>query len=262
MKPNFLINAIILFFGLVFVFLLFSGCIAPKQDADFGLNVDLNSNDSFSSDTGLIAHYKFDEPLFEKTSADSSGNGLNAFCTDVPCPVFQSGKSFDKSSAFLFDGSTQYFSVPYNSLLDLKENFAVSVWVKTNADTSNQQFQGIVSKGDGNARNYSIFLHYKEIEVQWRVGLWQTLITSGANIEPNIWYHIVYVRKPDFEAIYLNGAMIKTGNSQPAMPINKLPLYIGGMPEWPEESFSGLIDEVRIYNRALTEAEIQNLAKK
>ena len=81
---------------------------------------------------------------------------------------------------------------------------------------------------------------------------------ANSYVQPNfgVWYHIVGTYNRQHVKIYVNGKLkglsVRTG----AMPSNGNNTVVGF---WNNEYFSGLIDEVRIYNRALSAEEIKNL---
>jgi hypothetical protein len=70
------------------------------------------------------------------------------------------------------------------------------------------------------------------------------------------WSHLAATYDGTNLRFYVNGALITTKATTGAMPNTANPLRIGGNAVW-GEYFSGLIDEVRVYNRALTEAELK-----
>ena len=94
------------------------------------------------------------------------------------------------------------------------------------------------------------------------------LTTSNGSAHDNVlgtkvlvkdtWYHVVAVWSPVYKAIYINGIVDKDGSpSNSEIKINNLNANIGGRGN--NYQFNGLIDEVRIYNEALTSAQIQKL---
>lgn len=79
----------------------------------------------------------------------------------------------------------------------------------------------------------------------------------GASALPlNTWSHLAVTYNASALRLYVNGAQVASRNQTGAMPTTAGPLRIGGNSVW-GEYFSGLIDEVRVYNNALTQAEIQ-----
>jgi hypothetical protein len=83
-------------------------------------------------------------------------------------------------------------------------------------------------------------------------------ITSTTVYEVRKWQHAVGVYSQGNVKIYLNGQLDATG-SLGSTPINSLDVYIGGAHGWAGAFFYGKIDDVRIYNRALSASEVQAL---
>ena len=82
-------------------------------------------------------------------------------------------------------------------------------------------------------------------------------IDSDNVISAGKWYHVVGVLKPNYDMeLYVNGVLqAYTKNAGSINPLDGTPMWIG------KENFylDGVVDDVRIYNRALSATEIQNL---
>ena len=72
----------------------------------------------------------------------------------------------------------------------------------------------------------------------------------------NTWTHLAVTFGAGTLRLYVNGVQVGTQVVSGSLVTSANPLTIGGNGVW-SEWFAGLIDEVRIYNRALTQAEIQ-----
>jgi hypothetical protein len=83
---------------------------------------------------------------------------------------------------------------------------------------------------------------------------------EGANevVVTNAWTHLAVTYDRAQLRIYVNGDLVDSLAATHNMVISNRPLRIGGNAIWGGEYFPGLIDEVRIYNRALSEAEIES----
>ena len=77
-----------------------------------------------------------------------------------------------------------------------------------------------------------------------------------AKLPLNTWTHLAGTYNGTVLRFYVNGVQVSTRNISGAMPTPSNALRIGGNSIW-GEYFVGIIDEVRVYNRALTQAEIQ-----
>ena len=85
--------------------------------------------------------------------------------------------------------------------------------------------------------------------------------TSPAVLGVNEWHHISATFSVQVLKLYVDGVLMAsyTGTSAGPIKTSTLPLFLGGNPLW-GEFFAGVLDDVKIYNRALTQAEISTMA--
>jgi hypothetical protein len=88
------------------------------------------------------------------------------------------------------------------------------------------------------------------------VGSTDTSVIAPTSLAVNQWSHVAVTFGGGTFKIYVNGTQAATLNKTGTMATSTNPLRIGGNTIW-SEYFAGLIDEVRIYNRVLSAAEIQ-----
>jgi hypothetical protein len=79
---------------------------------------------------------------------------------------------------------------------------------------------------------------------------------ASAPIPTGAWTHLAATYDGATVRLYVNGTQVRALSASGAMTVSTGPLKIGGNAIW-SEWFAGLIDDVRVYNRALTAAEIQ-----
>src|SRR5262249_59122641 len=72
------------------------------------------------------------------------------------------------------------------------------------------------------------------------------------------WSHIAYTYDGASEKLYMNGTLVASKAMTGAIAASNGVLHIGGDVAFTGEHFNGLIDEVRVYNRSLTQAQIQS----
>ena len=82
-------------------------------------------------------------------------------------------------------------------------------------------------------------------------------VNGPAALPNNAWSHLAMTWDGLTSRLYVNGTQVASGALTGTAATSALPLRIGGNTVW-SEWFSGLIDEVRVYNRALSAAEIAN----
>ena len=131
---------------------------------------------------------------------------------------------------------------------ELDTDWTVAYWVKTTADFTNE-----ISVLEDADQLYSLSLKMAaDRDAGFRVGNGSgDVLTYKYTFSPNTWYHIAWVQDKDVGlSMYVNGSLVER-NTWPVTHAVKSPIdVIGGT------GFTGLIDEVKIYNAPLTEAEI------
>jgi hypothetical protein len=210
---------------------------------------------------GLIAYYPFNG-----NANDASSNGNNGIVYDA---ILTSDRFGNTSSAYSFDGIDDYIEIVDNASLN-PANVSIVAWVK--ADYAPSGTPDIVRKGsfDSDANHEYLLRLTNNSNPDFKIrnnGLcspyssWQSN-TSSANITLNQWQFLVGTFDGTVLNLYINGTLnqtvtITTGNINNGCTSG--PLKIGNAwatyPNW----FKGVIDDVRIYNRALNACEVLTL---
>lgn len=161
--------------------------------------------------------------------------------------------------AFSFDGMDDYFEVPPSSSFDFGTgDFAIDAWIYPQAYTD----QAIVSRWDGgNGNAWDLRLGWGGVGATDKLYFFfgdapgSGILISDA-VSLNQWHHVAVTRRNGVLYGYLDGveynAGLQGGNASNA----NARLAIGKFPGYGSPPFSGLIDEVGIFNRALTAEEI------
>jgi len=203
---------------------------------------------------GLVGWWRFDEGE-GNIAKDSSGNANDGTIYGATWVDGKYGK------ALSFDGIDDYVAVPHSSSLDLVNAFTVSVWVKYN-DLS--QPQVILWKGTGYNPTYGLGTLFEGNG--FRYWLTKNGGRYGAALIPikaGVWNHVVYTYDGSTLKCYLNSVdtNVNTAVSAPLTSYAQS-LLIGKRLVEAYCPFNGIIDEVRIYNRALSQTEINELYQK
>jgi hypothetical protein len=219
---------------------------------------------------GLVGYWKMDEALWNGTAGeviDSSGNGNNGTGNGgVTTGAGKFGKGGD------FDGSDDYVEIADSAELRPGDNsWTVAVWAKPENASQNRP---IVAKRQ-NAGTFDQFnlivcgnlqcgSSGRRLSVLYRGDNNYRYSLSDIDVADGNWHHFVMVadKSADIVRLYMDGVelSITTSSSGPWPVLNNTdPLQIGG--ENGSKFFNGQIDETRIYNRALTPAEVQSLYK-
>lgn len=186
------------------------------------------------------------------TVKDSSPYGFNGVlhgtATRVP------GKF---GNALKLDGAS-WVEIPNTNLLNGGDAFTIAAWVNLENPDANQKIIGKTTIGNG----YLIGVQSNELYPElWDTGGTHHTFQSGV-IPANQWVHLALTWQKDGSLIgYVNGKEVEkvSAGSDPIQP-NDAPLIIGAAP-WDPSSFQmkGMIDEVRIFKKALSPQEIQQL---
>ncbi|MBN1792139.1 LamG domain-containing protein, partial [Candidatus Woesearchaeota archaeon] len=181
-------------------------------------------------------------------SSEYGNNGTAINATPVDGKVRQ---------AYKFDGSADYLQVPDgpDSGLDLDDAITISTWVKPARATQGY----MVAKYGAYMLQFSGSPNNTTQGGVWISGSWNPLATSWT-IPLNQWSHIVFTYNKSNAYIYVNGAQAGYGYNVNTITENDNPLMIGGkLPTDRSRDFNGSIDEVGLWNRALSPSEIKEL---
>ena len=172
--------------------------------------------------------------------------------------ALQNGATFAtgiSGQAFTFDGSGSHIDVPDTSAWAFDANpFTIALWAKFN-DTS----QGwLIGSDDAAAYQKWIFGYgYGGLAFHSVNGESMLVVYPDWLPEPGQWYHLAVTRDGNTFTLYINGVPVTNLTASFVIPDASTPLTIGGAEG--RFSFNGLLDEIGIYNRALTAAEIQSI---
>lgn len=197
--------------------------------------------------TGLVGWWKFDEGT-GATTIDSSGSGNTGTLTNSP--TWTSGKT---KNALSFDGSNY---VTMGNVLNLTAQITVSVWVNASSWAGNWPM--IVAK-DVNVAY--LLMQNDDVggsKMGFRIGAAGAPNTANGSTDLNInqWYHVAGTYDGTTIKIYVNGILDGSQARAGSIPTSANALQIGG---YGGLVFTGKIDDVRIYNRALSAQEIYTL---
>jgi len=201
----------------------------------------------------LVGHWRFDEGS-GTIAYDSSGNGNDG--TLEVNPQWVAGKI---AGALQFDGTDDYVEVPDSPSLDITDAITIAAWVFREVDSGN--WERIVAKSDSTLYDYwlqittgdSIGGGFLDIG-----GTAQNILdlTTGTSIPLNQWIHLAFVYDGTYAKGYVNGQLDKSEDiGSFKIRTSTRPLYVGRLQT--SYNFDGLIDDARVYNRALTQEEIQ-----
>jgi hypothetical protein len=205
-------------------------------------------------DSGLVAYYPFNG-----SANDESGNNNHGV---VYGAILTMNRFGNDSSAYEFNGISSYISISNSpSLQSPSTELSQIAWIYIYSwSLVGTQFGPILMKSNSTANAFQYRLNVGPGHVNTSINNWNNHVIISDTLNFNEWYMIATTLKNDTVKTYIDG--IFKGEDTLTGPINpnSLPLEIGrDVPGW-TEVFHGIIDDIRIYNRALTELEIQELA--
>ena len=216
------------------------------SSAGVGVTVD---NSAPPPPVGLVAAYSFDQGS-GTTAPDASGNNNTGTLTSTTWSL--SGKY---GGALSFNGTSSFVRVADSASLHLSTGMTLEAWVNPNALGS--IWRTVILKENGANMQYGLYAHTDTSRPSGHVFTTAEFDTRGtAAVAQSTWTHLAVTYDGSNLRLYVNGTQVSVKAVIGAMGASTGPLKIGGNAIW-GEWFSGLIDEVRIYNRALAATEIQ-----
>jgi hypothetical protein len=219
---------------------------------DRSLNTSPNSAEVAVTPTGtvaLIAKYAFDGNF-----NDNSGNANHA--TAFGSPLFVAGKF---ASAMDLNGTNQYATAPAGMMAGVS-NFTIAAWV--NWDGGNA-WQRIFDFGNDTTQYMFLTPGSGSGTLRFAIttnggGAEQILQTAPAPVGQ--WLHVAVTRNANSARLYTNGVLAAAGTvTIPPAVFNPALNYLGKSQYAADPLFNGRLDEVYVYNYALSAAEIQRL---
>lgn len=209
-------------------------------------------------DTSLKGYWSFNaQDLSGTTAYDRSGAGNTGTLTSSP-PATQG----QVGQSLSFNGSTQYISVTQSSSLNTFTALAVSAWVYPTVVSGNYII--VRKNNDTGGTNHDLYqLDISSNKARFLVAANGSGVQTAGNdtvLTANAWYHLVGTWDGTTARLYINQVQEPTTDSLSGTiatsTSNSLQI---GRTELSTAYFSGKIDEVRIYNRALAASEITSL---
>jgi chitodextrinase len=198
--------------------------------------------------SGLAAAYSFDAGSGAE-AADASGMGNTGAISGAGWTT--QGRY---GNALSFDGVDDWVTVNDAASLDLTTGMTLEAWL---FPTALSGWQTAVLKEQSGHLAYAMYANTDGGQPSGEV-----FTTSGSSVRGpaslplNAWTHVAVTYDGAVLALYVSGTLVASGAASGSITTTTGALRIGGNGVW-GEYFQGLIDEVRIYNRALTAGEIQ-----
>lgn len=208
---------------------------------------------------GLFRYFSFDNC----DGNDDIGSGVNGILLNNPgCDCGVSG------NALSFDGLDDSMIIPGTGSVFNTVDFTISFYYKSTAGG----IQDLISRrefcsgmeADNNAFSIRVSPASNSIITQMTENIGKGIRFNDQLDMTNCWHHVVFVRRNDFHSLFLDGVLVNEQSAVSRVDISNdnVELTIAGGPclDLSDLGFNGLLDELRIYSRALSNNEIADLA--
>lgn len=202
---------------------------------------------------GLVLHHSYDEGQ-GTVATDTSGNGHDG---DISNPEWVDGK-FGKALQFGGEGSDAYVTVESTAQLNVNE-CTFMAWINADHWDGTRQIVGkSVHGGCAGRTQYGLFSEAGVFKLRFETEGGRADITTDLP-QTGEWVHVAFTNDGGTATIYINGESVVEGDVPGTLKANEDPWRIGQDCERLNYVFAGKIDEVLLWNRALTAAEINTL---
>jgi len=207
---------------------------------------------------GLKAYYPF-----SGNANDVSGNNNNPVFNNA---ALTSDRLGNPNSAYHFNGIDNYMKILNSPTLNMANKMSIAVWVKPTGFYTGQCYNNMmVMKGDGDYLPGNYYLRYADAYTGCTSPnpaneMFYSPIASTPIVQLNQWYSVIITSDGTTDKIYVNCQLKNTVPAAASSFTNGYDLYLGHMnnaqfPYW----LNADLDEVRIYDRALTQDEVNIL---
>jgi len=223
---------------LLVLFLYFSGC-----NENSVVQQDYNKNNA------LVLYLPFNG-----NANDESGNGNNATVSGATLTTDRFGTA---NSAFLFNGSSAYLQIPTSiSLVSPENTITMSAWVNIN-NWYSSRWAPIFTKS--NTSHYGMYTMMLLQDNGLEIELNNFRIYYPYSFLLNTWYFVAYTWDGSKGRYYINGSLIGSNNLTGKINLDSKPLIIGKDSPEATEYLNGKLDDIRIYNYAITDGMVDSL---
>jgi len=193
---------------------------------------------------GLVGYWSFEEGTGTK-AGDMSGNGNTGTTTGTAWVDGKRGKALN------FDGTDDYVAAPDSPSLDITGDLTITGWIYPRDSNSSDRL--VTKRVSEYSDGYDIMTWGGKMNIM--INTWD--VVGNLSYSANQWAHFTFTKSGTTGTLYKNGIFDASWSNAPAtINTNNASLIIGGAFSY---MFDGLIDEVRIYNRALSATEVANL---
>jgi PKD repeat protein len=203
--------------------------------------------------TGLVAAYSFNDGA-GSTLTDASGAGNHGTISGA-----QWTNAGRYGKALVFDGVNDWVTISDSSSLDLTTGMTLEAWIYPIAlnGGSTNGWRSVILKQQSSQLAYALYANSDNNRPSGYVYTSSDLgVFGNAQLPLNTWKHLATTYDGSVQRLYVNGSQVGSRSIGGSIKTSGGPLRLGGNSIW-GEYFNGRIDEVRVYNKALTASQIQ-----
>ena len=201
------------------------------------------SSPAEGADPSLVAWYRFDG-----NADDSSGNDLHG--TEMGDPTYEPGVF---GEAISLDGDGDYVDCGLDPKFDITDFITFTYWIKV--VEFDKEWNTVLSRGDDSWRSSRASLNnFMEAAVGGTSGNYTYGVTP---VDDGEWHHVAWVYDGTMNYLYVDGEVDATEENSGQITVSSYPLYIGDNSQATGRFWTGLIDDVLIFDRALTQDEVR-----
>ena len=206
---------------------------------------------------------------FNGNANDESGNGNNGLVNGATLAEDRFGNA---GSAYSFDGVPDRVEIgsslnPTNSIGSPNSSWSVSAWINRNNYTgvlAFSDYNSIAGNTNPGENDITLAVHLQVAEDKAYISMRSANIefgTQGGFITSDQWHQIAFTAGNGFISLFVDGAEVSSVSYNPNLNFLEDPIYRIGASMWNGNygPSTGLVDDIAIYNRALTPEEISQL---
>jgi hypothetical protein len=199
---------------------------------------------------GLVAAYGFEEKTGTQAidASGSANHGTVSGATRVRTDFF--------GRALKFDGRRDWIAIENSASLGLSGGMTLEAWVYPTARLTGWITVLMKERSGGPAYSLSANSDVGRPSTTVNTGAGDRSLSAGPQLPVKTWTHLAATYDGSTQRLYVNGELAGTRPQAGNISVSSGKLRIGGNAIWGDQNFTGYIDEVRVYNRALTQAEI------
>ncbi|MEN6575919.1 MAG: LamG-like jellyroll fold domain-containing protein, partial [Phycisphaerales bacterium] len=228
----------------------------PVRNAFFCITLCIAGLTALATAAQPLVYYSFD--TLDTTVVDESGNGNNG--------TVNGGVTLDAGghlgSCFAFNGSNAYIQLTRV----IQDDFTITAWIKTSttgaAGTQAYQGSGLFWSDVGGTAN-DLVVAVLGTKLSFFAGNPDTSVNSNGDIVTGEWVYITAVRNTTAKtlSVYIDGTLDNSVSHSNTGALNANPNFVIGSNTLDSRYYTGLMDEVRLFDVVLTDAEIVTIMK-